>query len=280
MTTPATRPSSSAAVNTSATRAPPSATTRRVRLPNACTWPSTPYVAPAPTIKIEQKGDNRPNSAPERGTGTVVGSHDSAFVTPPQIVVTENANNPNHCFHSRHKRARKREKRGKEVGTRSSGYEQRVSTCCGSMPKEKTGSKQSVGSHAELRASLRTSADIFTRLSHDPDWSAATNRVCIWYWDRLVSGYLETPLQGFTPISEGGDLPWHRVWWFRLRKETEQICSGLKHDSQKGKHSALQTAWAENIDSAIRNVQAIEEERQHLREVKQNEKARKAKGEG
>ena len=185
-----------------------------------------------------------------------------------------------------------------------------------SMPKEKQVGKQS-GSRTEPKASLRTSEDVFQRLSHDPDWSAVNSRVRIGYWDRLVAGYLETPLQGFTPISKGGDLPWHRVWWFRLEVadadtnaddspqpftaedlllskallwdrearhdlvfrsgDTDQIVQMLKRDAQKGKHSALHTTWAKNIDTAISNVKAIEEERQHLREVKQKEKVRKAR---
>ena len=48
MITPATRPSSFVAVNTSGTHAPPSATLRRMRLANVCMWPNTLAVSPAP----------------------------------------------------------------------------------------------------------------------------------------------------------------------------------------------------------------------------------------
>jgi len=61
---------------------------------------------------------------------------------------------------------------------------------------------------------LRTSRDVFFRLLWEPSsaWDRAACR--IGYLDRM-DGLLEMGLLAFRPISEGGDIPFHRIWYFK-----------------------------------------------------------------
>ena len=74
---------------------------------------------------------------------------------------------------------------------------------------------------SKAKVSLKSSEDVFKRLSQDPHWAALADRVRIGYMDRVVGGFLEMPLRGFVPISKGGEMPFHRLWWFRLQPQAE-----------------------------------------------------------
>lgn len=59
---------------------------------------------------------------------------------------------------------------------------------------------------------LRTSEDIFNRLRWDE--SSEHGEVFIGYEDR-IEGPMEIVLSQFKPISEDGNIPFHRIWYFR-----------------------------------------------------------------
>ena len=79
----------------------------------------------------------------------------------------------------------------------------------------RVGSSHSDSMH-KPKASLKSSEDVFKRLSQDPNWAPLADRVRIGYMDRVVGGFLEMPLRSFVPIAKGGEMPFHRLWWFRL----------------------------------------------------------------
>jgi len=60
------------------------------------------------------------------------------------------------------------------------------------------------------KAKLRTVADVISRIHWDPQ-----HYNCILGYDDRLHGPLESPVEDFVPISKGGDLPEHRIWYIR-----------------------------------------------------------------
>ncbi len=60
---------------------------------------------------------------------------------------------------------------------------------------------------------MRTSREVYDRIRHDPRFSP--DEFWIGYLTRF-EGVQEIPLPGFVP---GGEIPWHRVQYFRRGEE-------------------------------------------------------------
>lgn len=96
------------------------------------------------------------------------------------------------------------------------------------------------------------------------------------YDDRLL-GAMEMPLHDFVPMSEGGDLPMHRVWyirsgdsvlWDRRRKLDLVFGSGMTPVILAGgAQGASDEETMRRINEGIANVQRIAEEQQHQLDV-------------
>ena len=75
---------------------------------------------------------------------------------------------------------------------------------------------------ASPKAPLRTSEDVFNRLRWDPslagEGEGAEAQVWIGFEDRIL-GPLEVKLEEFVPMSEGGELPYHRIFYYRRGDE-------------------------------------------------------------
>ena len=65
---------------------------------------------------------------------------------------------------------------------------------------------------AKSKTKLRTAGEVINRLKFDGDCDSSN--VMIGYDDR-VNGPMEKALYDFIPISQGGDIPEHRIWYFR-----------------------------------------------------------------
>lgn len=69
---------------------------------------------------------------------------------------------------------------------------------------------------AQKKRSLRTSEDVLSRLKWDDKYDI--NDYIIGYEDRIV-GPMEMDCGSFVPIAQGGDLPYHRIWYIRERAD-------------------------------------------------------------
>jgi uncharacterized protein (UPF0248 family) len=59
-------------------------------------------------------------------------------------------------------------------------------------------------------ARLKTSKEVYDMVRTDPAYDA--EKCDIVYHDRVANRYMRTRLSEWTPASEQGDVPWHRVW--------------------------------------------------------------------
>ncbi|CAD7962777.1 unnamed protein product [Amoebophrya sp. A25] len=88
--------------------------------------------------------------------------------------------------------------------------------------KTTTSSKQvateatSASTSSSSTTSLKTSEDVYQRFCHDPCLMELTSQVRVGYEDRVEKTMLELSLEKFRPINKGGDLPYHRIWYFRV----------------------------------------------------------------
>merc|ERR1711988_1178915 len=88
---------------------------------------------------------------------------------------------------------------------------------------------------------------------------------------------MEMPLSDFVPVTEGGDLPMHRIWyvrsgdkvlWDRRRKLDLVFGSGMtKVILATGGDDVAAEETARRISEASANLEKLEEERQHRLEV-------------
>jgi len=69
---------------------------------------------------------------------------------------------------------------------------------------------------AQKKRSLRTSEDVLSRLKWDDKYDI--NDYILGYEDRIV-GPMEMDCGSFVPIAQGGDLPYHRIWYIRGRAD-------------------------------------------------------------
>ena len=92
---------------------------------------------------------------------------------------------------------------------------------------------------------------------------------------------MEMPLQDYTPISHGGDLPEHRIWYVRCTSQgvlwdrpgrIDRLFEG------SGNHDAPVSAETlAHVDQAKVNMQRLEQEKQERRALKEKGKARIAR---
>ena len=128
---------------------------------------------------------------------------------------------------------------------------------------------------------LRTSEDVLHRLQWDASYDLAAVR--LGYDDRIV-GPMEMPAAKFRPVSEGGDLPYHRIsyfrtadrlLWDRLARLDRVFGSG---DTERVERTpALLEPTRRNVAPACANVQQALEEQARLEERK---RAQRPSGKG
>ena len=144
---------------------------------------------------------------------------------------------------------------------------------------------------AKAKPKMRTSEDVFRRMQWDPDWHGA--HVTIGYEDR-IHGPMETALSAFVPLSEGGVIPFHRLWYFRrgdevlwdrLRRldlvfhsgDTPAILAGVGRGFDAGADALKNEETLATIARAVETMKELEQERLERVDIKQREKLRKAK---
>ncbi|KAL6074636.1 MJ1316 domain-containing protein [Balamuthia mandrillaris] len=72
------------------------------------------------------------------------------------------------------------------------------------------------GEGGDGKNKLRSSKDVYDRLCWDCTWPTAD--VVIGYEDRF-EGMMEIDFDEFCPNEKGGDIPFHRIWYFRTDSE-------------------------------------------------------------
>jgi len=134
------------------------------------------------------------------------------------------------------------------------------------------------------KISLRTSEDIIHRLK----WDSSVydiNDIIIGYEDRMV-GDLEMPAIKFTPINHGGDLPYHRITYFRHHNHEIIWDRSRRIDIlyQSGETKKLleqnrlrdgERETRDRIHRAIQSLERIERERIHAEQVAAERNRRK-----
>lgn len=70
----------------------------------------------------------------------------------------------------------------------------------------------------EAKRKLRTAADVISRLKWDISFQDLQEDLVLGYNDR-IHGPLEKSLQDYVPASQGGDIPEHRINYFRVGKD-------------------------------------------------------------
>mmetsp|Transcript_39707 Transcript_39707/g.73586 ORF Transcript_39707/g.73586 Transcript_39707/m.73586 type:complete len:1013 (+) Transcript_39707:68-3106(+) len=156
------------------------------------------------------------------------------------------------------------------------------------MPAKKAKCKEEVSSG---KKDMRTSEDVFNRMRWDSQWA---DQNCILGYEDRIEGPMEVTLSAFVPMSEGGCIPFHRVWYVRLDEEvlwdrrrrldrvfnsgeTELILAAKPpkyFDKVADRKAADETAAA--VNQARATMQRLEDERAEAVERKQREKARKS----
>lgn len=69
-------------------------------------------------------------------------------------------------------------------------------------------------SEVTSKTKLRTASDIISRLRWDASQGIETSTTLIGYMDR-IEGPMEKPVKDFISASTGGDIPEHRILYFR-----------------------------------------------------------------
>jgi len=141
------------------------------------------------------------------------------------------------------------------------------------------------------KAKMRTSEDVFNRLRWDEGMEAG---VIVGYEDRL-EGPVEVPFKAFIPISEGGCVPFHRVFYFRREEDVlwdrrrrfdavfgsgdTSLILGTRNSKtfDAAADHALQTETKAIIEQAKATMLRLEEERMEALEKRQHAKTRKDK---
>lgn len=125
------------------------------------------------------------------------------------------------------------------------------------------------------KAKLRTVSDIVARLR----WEQAHPSCMLGYDDRII-GPLETPLEDYKPISKGGDLPEHRIWYVRCGNDVlwdklgrvDRLFGSGNGDTVETSQECLR-----HIQEAEVNLELLEQEKEERRLQKQKDRARKAR---
>jgi uncharacterized protein (UPF0248 family) len=130
------------------------------------------------------------------------------------------------------------------------------------------------------KTKLRTITDVLNRLNWDPEYQDQT--FFIGYDDR-IQGPLETPLQDYTPLAQGGDLPEHRIWYVRSGDTVLWDKMGRLDrifGSGNGAEARLSHECQLHLEEAKVNMARLEKEKMERRAQKQAERARRAQKRG
>jgi poly(A) polymerase len=60
-----------------------------------------------------------------------------------------------------------------------------------------------------------TSDEVYDRIKTDP--LIQQHYAIVTYYDALRDKHLDVPISSWKPIKAGGDIPWHRVWYFKYK---------------------------------------------------------------
>jgi uncharacterized protein (UPF0248 family) len=80
-------------------------------------------------------------------------------------------------------------------------------------PASTTGPESAAASYksnGSASARLKTSKEVYDMVRTDPAYDAEKSDIV--YHDRVANRYMRIRLSEWTPASEQGDVPWHRVW--------------------------------------------------------------------
>lgn len=148
---------------------------------------------------------------------------------------------------------------------------QNPTNCAMSTPQKKT--------------KLRTAGDVISRLR----WSSYDDHgiVLMGYLDR-IEGPMEKNVNDYVAAADGGDVPEHRIIYFRrddgsITGTAQQVLWDRKgrvdriFRSGDGSDAAVSLETIESIQQAIRNMARLEEEQEELRKLKTKKRAQAAR---
>jgi len=130
---------------------------------------------------------------------------------------------------------------------------------------------------------LRTASDILSRLRWDASQGIDPSAVLIGYMDR-IEGPMEKPVKDFISASTGGDIPEHRILYFRRsngRQGRHVLWDRVGRvdrvfGSGQGRDAPVANDTIQRIQEAKRNMQRIEEEKEERRKQKAKLRARRS----
>jgi len=133
------------------------------------------------------------------------------------------------------------------------------------------------------KAKLRTAAEVISRLKWSYKEGDANEENTVMGYDCRINGPLEKCVKDYKNINDGGDIPEHRIQYFR-RKDTQQISRSFLWDrasrldklfgSGLGSDAPLAPASLQDAWRAERTMQRLAEERAKLAEEKAKRRAR------
>lgn len=137
---------------------------------------------------------------------------------------------------------------------------------------------------SEKKTKLRTASEVLSRLKWSPCNECIPNvDDCLIGYDCRINGPMEKALADFTSIQNGGDIPEHRIQYFRI-KSTPNVENSVfwdrdgrvdkLFDSGAGKYAPISKKTIANVKAAIENMIRIAEEKAILAEEKAKRKAR------
>jgi len=162
-----------------------------------------------------------------------------------------------------------------------------------------------------VKLKLRTAAEVMNRLRWDDGAASTGNSTIMIGYDDRVNGPMEKQLDDFVPISHGGDIPEHRIWYFRRQlaavSDSEDGGSGDEDDqaldpsarlsnleiddlvlwdrlgrvdklfnSSGDANKAVSMETIDHVRSAMQNMARLEAEKKERRLLREQEKRRKA----
>lgn len=136
------------------------------------------------------------------------------------------------------------------------------------------------------KTKLRTASDVISRLKWstlDESKNESFGQVFVGYIDR-INGPMEKPVEDFASINSGGEIPEHRIIYFRTSKDdanpsilwdrSARIDRIFGSGEGKDGETALETKQA--VKQAKETMARLESERADRRAIKAKERARKA----
>lgn len=123
-------------------------------------------------------------------------------------------------------------------------------------------------SSSKKKSKLRTASDVISRLLYDQDQQP--ENILLGYMDR-IEGPMEKSVQDFVSADHGGDLPEHRILYFRLADNNELTTRNNEQilwdragrvdrifGSGQGRDAPIATETVTAVEQAVQNMLRIE----------------------